>query len=636
MRVHPGGGRVGAGGRPVVGNTRHATRATLPKRVSLPRGAIVLRRTLFCITLLLVSSAEAGPPRHADYEPGNPARLTETELAAWAAIEPPVQIGFGSVDRRYDHHLPPHGLSAGPWRVAAWRGERVHTQVVVAARDSLTQLRCLPSAFVSSEAHEIGRDSVRARFVRGVLAEPPNVQGCGELKTADRLLFPDVLDDAERIGLQGQTTRAIWITIDVPRDAAPGRYEGSVLVQAAELEPTRLPVVLTVLPLELPEPGQWSFHLDLWQNPWAIARYHGVEPWSEAHMMVMRPYLEMLADAGQKYVTTTMYPETWRGQTYDPYGGMIEWIRRADGSLGWDYGTFDAYVEFAASCGLDGTINCYSLAAWNANIRVSDEVTGEHEWINAAVASESYEEAFEPFLRDFVAHLEEQGWLDRVQIAVDEIGPDKMKHVVPFLRRVAPELRLHLAGNLHGEYVEWLDDYCILIGQTPEESLGAARRSSGGVTTFYVCCTPPRPNVFTWSPPAEGAYLGWFALAHDYDGFLRWAAFSWPEDPLVDSCHTTWPGGDTFVIYPGPRSSIRFERLREGIQDYEKSRIIRPLLRELGTPHADAALRALDRAIEQCRTHALDADYARRVNEAKAALVAASRILGQEWAEWPR
>jgi hypothetical protein len=28
-------------------------------------------------------------------------------------------------------------------------------------------------------------------------------------------------------------------------------------------------------------------------------------------------------------------------------------------------------------------------------------------------------------------------------------------------------------------------------------------------------------------------------------------------------------------VYPGPRSSIRLERLREGIQDFEKIRILR-------------------------------------------------------------
>jgi hypothetical protein len=37
----------------------------------------------------------------------------------------------------------------------------------------------------------------------------------------------------------------------------------------------------------------------------------------------------------------------------------------------------------------------------------------------------------------------------------------------------------------------------------------------------------------------------------------------------------TWSSGDISIVYPEARSSIRFERLREGIQDFEKMRILR-------------------------------------------------------------
>ncbi len=54
------------------------------------------------------------------------------------------------------------------------------------------------------------------------------------------------------------------------------------------------------------------------------------------------------------------------------------------------------------------------------------------------------------------------------------------------------------------------------------------------------------------------------------DGFLRWAYNSWTKDPLHDSRFITWPAGDTYQVYPGPLTSIRFEKLIEGIQDFEK------------------------------------------------------------------
>ena len=50
---------------------------------------------------------------------------------------------------------------------------------------------------------------------------------------------------------------------------------------------------------------------------------------------------------------------------------------------------------------------------------------------------------------------------------------------------------------------------------------------------------------------------------------------SWVKDPLLDSRFTAWAAGDTYILYPGGRTSTRFERLIEGIQAYEKIRILR-------------------------------------------------------------
>jgi hypothetical protein len=44
---------------------------------------------------------------------------------------------------------------------------------------------------------------------------------------------------------------------------------------------------------------------------------------------------------------------------------------------------------------------------------------------------------------------------------------------------------------------------------------------------------------------------------------------------MMDSSFGNWPAGDTYFTYPGARSSIRFERLIEGIQAAEKVRILR-------------------------------------------------------------
>jgi len=69
--------------------------------------------------------------------------------------------------------------------------------------------------------------------------------------------------------------------------------------------------------------------------------------------------------------------------------------------------------------------------------------------------------------------------------------------------------------------------------------------------------------------------MGWHAALKGYNGYLRWAFNCWVATPLQDSRFRSWSAGDTYFVYPGPRSSIRFERLVEGIQDYEKIRILK-------------------------------------------------------------
>lgn len=59
-----------------------------------------------------------------------------------------------------------------------------------------------------------------------------------------------------------------------------------------------------------------------------------------------------------------------------------------------------------------------------------------------------------------------------------------------------------------------------------------------------------------------------------YDGYLRWAYNSWVADPCTDGRFRTWPSGDCFMVYPDG-TSIRMERLTEGIQAFEKIRLLK-------------------------------------------------------------
>ncbi|TKC09656.1 DUF4091 domain-containing protein [Pedobacter frigoris] len=64
--------------------------------------------------------------------------------------------------------------------------------------------------------------------------------------------------------------------------------------------------------------------------------------------------------------------------------------------------------------------------------------------------------------------------------------------------------------------------------------------------------------------------MGWYTAAKKMDGYLRWAYNSWTKSPLTDTRFTAWPACDTYLVYPGALSSVGFEKLIEGAQDFEK------------------------------------------------------------------
>jgi len=451
--------------------------------------------------------------------------------------------------------------------LAGWRGERVHAQVLAFSSETMKQLRAKLSEFKSPESVSLPGSIGKCRFVRYVLA--------------DGKLTGDILDNAKEIDAAAGTTRPVWLSVDIPTDALPGIYEATMEVRAADREPLEFPIRLKVQKQKLPPPSEWPFHLDIWQQPWAVARLHQVEPWSEAHWVIMREILTMLGDAGVKCITTSINHKPWNQPAYDAFGGMIEWRRHPDGKWSFDYTLFDRYVDLAMECGIKKQINCYSMLPWGNLYYYIDVATGDRKQIKVEPGTPEYETFWTPFLNDFTKHLKVKGWLDKTCIATDELDLANMVKFIKLLKKAAPQLKIALSANTKLETIEAdVYDYCFLIKfvEQNDRAWFEKRRKAGRVTTYYVCCHPQRPNTFTNSPPAESTWLGWYSRAQELDGFLRWAFVHWNKEPMINTDFGHWPTGDAFLIYPGPRSSVRWELLRDGIEDFEKLRIIEPKL----------------------------------------------------------
>lgn len=471
----------------------------------------------------------------------------------------------------------------------AWRGEKVFAQAVVSSEEELKDVRLSVSDLRNGKSL-IGAENIRLQFVSYVvsdLLDTTKYGQCGSREDKSKwgeVLVADVLDINDSMTVPAGRKQPVWMTVSVPSDARPGKYSGKLTVTSSNAKARSLNVALTVADHVLPPARDWAFHLDLWQNPYSVARYENVPLWSEAHFEAMRPVMRMLAEAGQKSVTATIMSRPWNGQTEDAFGSMVTKIRRIDGTWLYDYTIFDRWVEFMFSLGIDRQINCYSMIPWALQFDYIDQATSSPATFQAAPGSEEYNEYWGAFIADFARHLKAKGWFEKTMIAMDERPLESMQAVLGLIRKIEPAFKISLAGNYHEPVIYDIVDFSETFSGKQEfpESAKTKRKELGLTTTFYTCCAEAHPNLFVISNPDEAAWLGWFAQAEGYDGYLRWAYNSWTIDPLTDARFRTWPAGDCFVVYPGGRGSVRFSKLVEGIQNFEKVRILRSRWQETG------------------------------------------------------
>jgi hypothetical protein len=538
------------------------------------------------------------------------------DTASWNSTG--FKVSFGSTNVRYAKYKEPDIKIAKAQKLYAWKGERVSAQIIAWTSTPLQQIECDVPELKSANA-VISADAIKTRFVRYTLTDVFG-NGCGRRKVGDfpTSLTGDMLDNIDCIDMDAKSVRPVWITIDVPDSAIAGIYKGDIKIYARGKRPETLQIELEVAPKTLPPASKWKYHLDLWQHPSAVARTQNLKLWSDEHFDALLPVMKMLADAGQKVITATLNKDPWNHQCYDAYEDMIVWTKNEDASWTYDYTIFDKWINFMLNLGIKNMINCYSMAPWNNELHYRDAKSGNMITVKADPGTKEFTEMWSPFLKDFVRHLDANKWLKITNIAMDERPPVVMDEILRLLQKVAPELGVALADN-HQSYKRYpyIRDLCVGINSVLDSASVADRKNNGLNTTYYVCCSHKFPNMFTFSEPAEAVYAAWYAKANRFDGFLRWAYNSWVENPVMDSRFRTWPAGDTFIVYPEAKSSIRFERLIEGIQDYEKLSIITSELEQQKTPESAKKLKSILTTLEQFKTSVKPDNMESMIEEAR-------------------
>ena len=507
---------------------------------------------------------------------------TTLDMAAWAAQKKGMHVSFASTNESYFRsEVPQLEKETLSYEATGWRGERLNAEVLVWSPDTIQQVRFTLKDFKNNRGKLLSRNNINLNMVRYVISNYPygaKDATCGGGPYKNLYLMPDrfepMTNGNDRFDIPGKSVRPVWISFNIPADVDAGIYNGAIEVKSENYSVT-LTIKLNIQNQLLPKPHEWKHRLDLWQNPWVVAWKNNLKPWSEEHKALLKKHLKLYADAGGKYITAYAVNSPWSDNSYSNEGGMINWIKRTDGSWKFDYTIFDEYVRLAMGVGIDKAITVYTPVPGGYRFNYMDEKTGNNIIVSWPPGSKEFKTYWNIFLTDLKKHLEQKGWFEKTYIGINENPLDETLAAIKVVKENSKKWKITYAGDWHKELENLLDDYCFLYGKGSGVDVVKERASKGFTTTFYVACNPAAPNNFVFSPPVEGRWMGWYAAAYGYNGFLRWAYDAWPADPGRDARHTLWPAGDCFLVYPGGNSCIRFEKLREGIVDYEKIRILK-------------------------------------------------------------
>lgn len=215
-----------------------------------------------------------------------------------------------------------------------------------------------------------------------------------------------------------------------------------------------------------------------------------------------------------------------------------------------------------------------------------------------------FESAYGRMLRVITDHLAARGWLDRAYAYwYDEPEPETYKYVVRgmgMLRRMEPRLTRLLTEQYEEELDGTADIWAPLL-DLHERGWAAERQARGEEVWWYVCTGPkaPYPNNFIDHAGIEHRVRFWLAWKLGVQGDLFWQTNFWTtdgvfdapdyQDPWTDPMSYSlldgevghWGNGDGRLLYPprewrdgrarieGPTPSIRWQLIRDGIEDYE-------------------------------------------------------------------
>jgi hypothetical protein len=446
------------------------------------------------------------------------------------------------------------------------RGEVISGQFAINAFKDLEDLTINLSSLKNKETGSTLPDySVQWNFVGSVplIKNTPN-QPLDVLSRKAPARYPEYLRSEKQIKIKAKTYQAVWLTLTIPEKGEPGIFLGQAIIKSGK-EERSIPINVTVFPLNLPA----ARHLKVieWHNTDDFEKFHGIKD------KYSKEWFEMLGKYAENMVLH-------RQNIFQVPVDHIKIIRTDLNKFEFDFTFFDKVAKtFWDTKKMDmletgflanfGTGDWFSTEVLLKDFKVIDSKSGEVVTIKGQEVAPSLITALE-------SHLRQMGWLEKTLFHVrDEPSVHNAlawKDMSDYVHRYGPDL-------IRGDAIETtflLDDIEIAIPKldhfaTWNESYSDWAKKGNEVWFYTVGIYQGSrfPNKTIDMPLIDSRLMHWLNYKYEATGYLHWGYNQWDDDPFNRIGDHI---GDAWLVYPakdGVINSLRWEEMRNGIQDYE-------------------------------------------------------------------